>query len=185
MNYNYFKNYIIDKAQMIGEDISYYETAETEPEVVTETASDMLSHILEFTIHSSDVYSPAISTTVRIDLVELFQDLQYEKNDQIVRKIDALFNSMETTGCKLGTEAYIKRLSGVELKRYNALKELRAEIAEKEGVRLYMIFDNRTLAEMSRLKPESKAAMQTIHGVGAVKMAKYGEQFFDLLRELA
>ena len=46
----------------------------------------------------------------------------------------------------------------------------------------YVVFPDRTLAEMAVRRPKSPDALGEIRGVGPVKIEKYGEQFLDVLR---
>ena len=45
-----------------------------------------------------------------------------------------------------------------------------------------MVFADRTLIEMARQRPASLAGLKAIHGVGEMKLTRYGEAF---LREIA
>jgi ATP-dependent DNA helicase RecQ len=63
-----------------------------------------------------------------------------------------------------------------------ALKSLRTEIARAEQVPAYVVFPDRTLAEMAVRRPRSLTAMSEIRGVGPAKLDKYGERFLDALR---
>ncbi len=40
-----------------------------------------------------------------------------------------------------------------------------------------MVFADRTLIDMARLKPRNIADMKLVHGVGEAKLARYGSQF--------
>ncbi len=44
-----------------------------------------------------------------------------------------------------------------------------------------MIFHDATLAEMIEQKPQSLAALGAISGIGARKLADYGEGFLDVI----
>ena len=46
----------------------------------------------------------------------------------------------------------------------------------------YVVFPDRTLAEMAVRRPTSHNALGQIRGVGPVKLEKYGERFLDVLR---
>jgi ATP-dependent DNA helicase RecQ len=63
-----------------------------------------------------------------------------------------------------------------------ALKALRTEIARAEQVPAYVVFPDRTLAEMAVRRPRTLSAMGEIRGVGPAKLDKYGERFLDALR---
>ncbi len=70
----------------------------------------------------------------------------------------------------------------VERELFEALREKRREIAQKKSVPAYVIFHDRTLAEMARRRPSSLAALATISGVGAAKLESYGRDFLDVIR---
>ena len=62
------------------------------------------------------------------------------------------------------------------------LRALRSAIARAEKVPSYVVFADRTLIEMAARRPKSLDAMGAIHGVGPVKLERYGERFLELVR---
>ncbi len=60
---------------------------------------------------------------------------------------------------------------------FEALRELRMQLAKDAGVPPYVIFHDRTLKEMAALLPQDLEAMSQIGGVGAAKLERYGEAF--------
>jgi ATP-dependent DNA helicase RecQ len=66
-----------------------------------------------------------------------------------------------------------------------ALKALRREMAAARSVPAYVIFPDRTLMELASARPQSLAEMGDIHGVGAVKLEKYGGEFIEAIRDFA
>lgn len=62
-----------------------------------------------------------------------------------------------------------------------ALKALRLEIANEEGVAAFVIFHDRTLKEMAALIPKDEAAMLQIWGVGVRSFSRYGQRFLKLI----
>ncbi len=62
------------------------------------------------------------------------------------------------------------------------LRVLRTGIAKEQKVPPYVVFADRTLAEMAVRRPKSLYAMGEIHGVGPMKIEKYGERFLAILR---
>ncbi|MBT8044010.1 MAG: HRDC domain-containing protein, partial [Verrucomicrobiae bacterium] len=68
-----------------------------------------------------------------------------------------------------------------DAKLYSRLKDVRARLAEEEGVPQYLIFPNKTLEYFTRLRPQSVEAGLRIKGVGEVKAAKYLQAFVDEL----
>lgn len=65
---------------------------------------------------------------------------------------------------------------------FDALRNLRTEIAREQGVPPYIIFHDRTLHEMAERQPENPEQMRGISGVGEQKLKRYGSRFLDLLR---
>ena len=62
------------------------------------------------------------------------------------------------------------------------LRALRSTIAREQKVPAYVVFADRTLMDMAVRRPRSTYALGEIHGVGPMKIEKYGEQFLALLR---
>lgn len=63
----------------------------------------------------------------------------------------------------------------------SALKAQRRALAEAQKVPAYVVFPDRTLLEMVRLKPDSLDALAQISGVGAKKLERYGAIFLEVL----
>lgn len=67
---------------------------------------------------------------------------------------------------------------------YNALKSWRKIKAIKEDIRPYIIFSDRTLIDISNIKPENKESLMNIRGMGEKKLQKYGEEILELIRDM-
>ena len=65
---------------------------------------------------------------------------------------------------------------------FEKLRALRMQIAREENVPPYIVFSDKTLVHMCRVKPENKAKMLTVSGVGEFKFGKYGERFLKEIR---
>jgi ATP-dependent DNA helicase RecQ len=65
---------------------------------------------------------------------------------------------------------------------FEALRQLRRQVAEAARVPPYVIFSDRTLAEMAAAAPQSREALLRVHGVGEHKAAVYGERFLEVIR---
>lgn len=65
---------------------------------------------------------------------------------------------------------------------FTALRTLRSELAREGRVPAYVVFSDRTLAEMALRRPRSLARMAEIRGVGPAKLDRYGERFLELIR---
>ena len=68
-------------------------------------------------------------------------------------------------------------LQGDEEELFFALRDLRRELAEEQSLPAYMIFHDRTLVEMAKLRPIDLDAFAQINGVGESKLQRYGELF--------
>lgn len=63
----------------------------------------------------------------------------------------------------------------------SALKAKRRALAEAAKVPAYVIFPDRTLAEMAEARPATLDEMARINGVGAKKLANYGDAFLEVI----
>jgi ATP-dependent DNA helicase RecQ len=61
------------------------------------------------------------------------------------------------------------------------LRAKRRALADAAGVPAYVIFPDRTLAEMATRRPASLDAMRGITGVGAVKLERFGPEFLAVI----
>ncbi len=68
---------------------------------------------------------------------------------------------------------------------FEALRKRRSELAKAQGVAAYVVFADKTLIDMARKKPKTAADMASVHGVGQAKLAHYGAQFLDVIRQHA
>ncbi len=72
---------------------------------------------------------------------------------------------------------------GVDPDLFEALRELRKEIAAEDGVPAYIVFGDRSLRDMARLRPSTPAAFLTVTGVGEAKKDRYGDRFLELIKD--
>jgi len=66
---------------------------------------------------------------------------------------------------------------------FEALRALRKRIADEAGVPPYVVFPDRTLRELARLKPGSVEDLEGVFGVGAHKAERYGPAFTAEIRK--
>ncbi|QEN09916.1 DNA helicase RecQ [Oceanispirochaeta crateris] len=66
---------------------------------------------------------------------------------------------------------------------FDQLKELRMELARKRRVPPYVIFSDKTMREMSALKPTDNSSFLRVSGVGETKLEQYGPFFILKIRE--
>jgi len=83
-------------------------------------------------------------------------------------------------GCAISQPAI--PLDGPATARFEALRTWRAEVARERSLPAYVIFHDKTLAEIARRNPVIVGELGGISGVGQAKLASYGA---DVLRVLA
>ena len=64
---------------------------------------------------------------------------------------------------------------------FELLRKKRKEIADEAKLPPYVIFHDRTLLEMTSLLPRNSDEMSGIYGVGAAKIARYGDIFLEVI----
>jgi ATP-dependent DNA helicase RecQ len=65
---------------------------------------------------------------------------------------------------------------------FEKLRAKRLELAKAENVPPYVIFHDKTLAEMAARYPRSVAELAGILGVGEVKLARFGQAFLEIIK---
>lgn len=68
---------------------------------------------------------------------------------------------------------------------WQALKAKRLELAREQGVPPYVIFHDSTLLEIHNRKPQTLTEMGQISGIGQAKLQKYGDEFLQVIEEMA
>jgi ATP-dependent DNA helicase RecQ len=66
-----------------------------------------------------------------------------------------------------------------------ALKAKRTALAREQGVPPYVIFHDSTLLEILNRKPQTLREMGQVSGVGQAKLAKYGDEFLQVVEDVA
>ncbi len=79
------------------------------------------------------------------------------------------------------TKAPIRRiaLEAVDESLFEALRTLRLDLAQQQGVPPYVIFHDKTLLEMARQQPQDLDALHAVSGVGEQKLRRYGNAFLE------
>ena len=66
---------------------------------------------------------------------------------------------------------------------FEALRDLRRDLAKEAGLPPYVIFHDSTLRAMVSARPTDRAAMGRVEGVGAKKLDAYGDAFLNVIRQ--
>jgi ATP-dependent DNA helicase RecQ len=72
---------------------------------------------------------------------------------------------------------------GVDAPLFEALRELRRQIAQERGEKPYMVFGDAVLRELARLRPSTPERMRQISGVGDVKLRDFADRFLPLIAD--
>ncbi|MBT5828862.1 MAG: DNA helicase RecQ [Candidatus Latescibacteria bacterium] len=64
---------------------------------------------------------------------------------------------------------------------FDALRDLRLELAREQGIPPYIIFHDSTLIALAQNRPKTVDDLGYIPGVGAVKLERYGEAFLNVI----
>lgn len=87
----------------------------------------------------------------------------------------------EKAAAKVKTQTQVKR-ERLRDELFEHLRQIRKEIAQKEGIPPYLIFSDATLEEMAYHKPHTEDAMLAVSGVGEKKLVQYGYRFIKAIR---
>ncbi|NOY22064.1 MAG: DNA helicase RecQ [Acidobacteria bacterium] len=66
---------------------------------------------------------------------------------------------------------------------FEELRQKRKELATEMDMPPYVVFSDRTLVEMVEHRPATLSELTEIHGVGAVKLKRYGQIFLSVLND--
>ena len=68
---------------------------------------------------------------------------------------------------------------------WERLRACRKRLADAQGVPPYVIFHDRTLAEMAALRPATPADLLQVSGIGQAKLERYGQAFLAVLNAVS
>jgi ATP-dependent DNA helicase RecQ len=133
--------------------------------------------------HPRDVWKQLAQQFIAQGLVE--QDMQHG-GLRLTTLAYEVFRGERKVHARLETPARRRRADfslEYEERLFNELSVLRKQLADAAGVPAYVVFSDRSLAEMATYFPQSRPALLAMHGVGEVKMDRYGEAFLECIRQ--
>ncbi len=74
---------------------------------------------------------------------------------------------------------------GVDVDLFEHLREVRRALATEREVPAFVIFSDKTLRDMARIRPASRKTFKLVHGIGAAKLEKFGELFLQEIHTFA
>ena len=149
----------------------YYGTCEEEP---IYRLRQILNHLLvEGYLFLTDDKYPVLELT--------------EKSEEILNGSTLLMKTAKEQPKKSREKVPKKRMldeeGEVDYELFEKLRALRLELAKGGRIPPYMVFTDKTLTQMCRLRPKTKEEMLLVSGVGENKYQKYGTAFLALLNE--
>lgn len=107
-----------------------------------------------------------------------------EKSRPLLRGEETLLARKLIKPSKTGKQAKAakKLVANVHLPLFEALKSLRKELADIQGLPPYVVFHDATLIQMVETRPTELNEMQFISGVGERKLAQYGKAFLEVIK---
>src|SRR5690606_12418398 len=83
---------------------------------------------------------------------------------------------------KRGSRERVADMAPHDAPLFDALRAWRKDEAARQHVPPYVIFHDRTLAEIASRKPHSEDALGAVNGVGEGKRARYGAAVLEVVR---
>ena len=99
---------------------------------------------------------------------EVMRGQRHVKLHQMVKKTKEQVRSSQTD-----KESW----KGVDRVLFEKLRSLRREMAQERVVPPYVIFSDRTLRDLARVRPSSLAKMRQLYGIGEQKLNDFGDNF--------
>ena len=102
-----------------------------------------------------------------------------------------MLRNKEQVFCKVKTEKPIKvdiktaNASNENADIFNKLRKLRLDISRRIGIPPFMVFSDATLRSIATTMPKTKEEFLQISGVGEKKLAVFGDEFLDFIRNNA
>ena len=105
-----------------------------------------------------------------------------EKSRPLLRG-EQLLNARKLSKPEKSATAKKEKVASIHQPLMDALKSLRKELAEEQGLPPFVIFHDSTLIQMTEKRPTELNKMQFISGVGEKKLKQYGEAFITVIKE--
>ena len=117
----------------------------------------------------------------------MIQDMEYGGLN-LTAKAYAVFKGEKVSVSHILPETLPEKILPGEIPEYDRelfeiLRKTRKKLADRTGVPPYVIFSDKTLIGMATFFPGSENELLKIHGIGTVKLEKYGKIFLDIIEE--
>ncbi len=96
----------------------------------------------------------------------------------MLRKDSPRLRQRERGGSPVAAE-----VAELDLPLFQALRQLRAQLAKEQNVPAYVIFHDATLRNIAQQRPADLRALARVGGVGGSKLERYGPALLDVVRQ--
>jgi superfamily II DNA helicase RecQ len=86
----------------------------------------------------------------------------------------------QSTGQQQSRVDYREVLSEAEYALFDKLRQLRKDLAERQGLPVYAVFTNEQLAALVKKNPQTEKDLLSISGIGEARVKQYGEPFLKV-----
>lgn len=101
-------------------------------------------------------------------------------------RLDIAENAKPAAAKKAKKKKGREELSSIEEQEmFEELRTLRKTLADEDNVPPYIVFGDKVLIEMVKLKPKNEDEMLEVSGIGQKKLETYGIHFLEKLREIS
>ena len=183
MNYDEFRTAVCDLLGVMEKEWSVIHDWGIPPvDPVTGNAANFDAEMdMEYDFIQLEREKGVFYTFVSFPVKALFNYYQKEGWNAAVRELRRHIPVEKTGNNKVIDYSAKLNEEGKEL--YEKLKSLRAEIALKKQVPVYLVFTNRTLYEMCRIQPATMEELLLVYGVGEKNSKEHGQEFLDAIKE--
>ncbi|HFJ9426197.1 DNA helicase RecQ [Bacillus cereus] len=144
--------------------------------------------VIEFNFHTLPTYGLLSNRSVK----EVSEFIEFLISDELIAVEHGTYPTLKVTEkgkeVLLGKENVLRK-ERVETRQivqdhplFEALREVRKEIAQGEGVPPFVIFSDQTLKDMCVKMPQSDSELLTVKGIGEHKLVKYGSHFLQAVQ---
>ena len=140
--------------------------------------------------HSTEYWQSVLRQLIHVGLVrqmigEYSNTLQLTENAKPILRGEQPLELATPRLSSIVTTAMTQKSAVISYDKdlFARLRFLRKQIADKENIPPYIVFNDATLQEMAQYMPTSNIEMLQINGVGSIKLERFGQPFMGLIQE--
>lgn len=167
--------------------LDQFQTYGTCRETSEQKLRDVVNYLVihEYLFLTNSEYPTVGVTKKAVDALDSLEELSMkivkeEKRLVAKNKKEKEMRSSKTNKSKAST---VTSTIEIDEELFETLRSLRSQIAFKQRVPAYIVFNDAALRSMCEIKPTTMAQFLNVSGVGEVKMKHYGNTFIEAIRE--